>query len=380
MSSLALARRLPRRLLVVGSAATLLLTTALADVAFGHGSTIDPPSRNFGCWERWGDDFQNPDMATEDPMCWQAWQDNSSAMWNWNGVYIDGVGGDHQGAIPDGQLCSAGHTANGRYASLDTPGAWTAADVDNDFSVTVHDQALHGADYYWVFVTEQGFDPLTDELGWDDLELVAETGVIPPGEGDPSDHPDLGGVSVTVDVSAPGRTGRHIVYTVWKASHQDQTFYFCSDVRFPGGNGDPSPPPTTPPPTTPPPTTPPPTTPPPTTSPPTTPEPTTPPPGDGSCAASYTTVNQWGSGFVGEVQVTAGSSAISGWSVEMAFPNGQTVDSMWNAELDGSGSTVTATSLGYNANLGAGQSTQYGFNGSWDGTTNDPPSLSCTAS
>jgi len=281
MSSLILARRQVLRLSVVASAALLLLTTVLVDVAFSHGSTIDPPSRNYGCWERWGSDFQNPAMATEDPMCWQAWQADSNAMWNWNGIYIDGVGGDHQGAIPDGQLCSAGHTSDGRYAALDNPGAWTASEVGNSFSVKVHDQALHGADYYRVYVTRQGFDPVTEPLGWGDLELVAETGVIAPGEGEPENDPVLNGVSVTMDVNAPGRTGRHIVYVIWKASHQDQTFYLCSDVIFPGGNPDPDPDPD-PDPTTPP-----------TTPPPTTPPPTTPPVGTGDCAASYAMASQW---------------------------------------------------------------------------------------
>lgn len=73
-------RRLGRRALVVASAATLLLSTVMVGTASAHGSTIDPPSRNYGCWERWGSDFQSPDMATEDPMCWQAWQADTTAM------------------------------------------------------------------------------------------------------------------------------------------------------------------------------------------------------------------------------------------------------------------------------------------------------------
>jgi hypothetical protein len=34
-------------------------------VAYAHGSTIDPMSRNYGCWKRWGNDFQNPTNETE---------------------------------------------------------------------------------------------------------------------------------------------------------------------------------------------------------------------------------------------------------------------------------------------------------------------------
>ncbi|WP_026931665.1 lytic polysaccharide monooxygenase auxiliary activity family 9 protein [Glycomyces tenuis] len=211
---------------VIAAAAAAASALFFAPSSDAHGTAIGPPSRNYSCWERWGHDFQNPDMATEDPMCWQAWQADPNAMWNWNGNYLEQVGGDHEGAIPDGQLCSSGQD---RYAALDAPGRWQTTPVDQDFTFTNHDQADHGADYYRIYVTEQGFDPTTQALGWDDLELVAETGVIAPGEGEPS---DTVGTLVNIDVSAPGRTGHHIVYMIWQASHFDQSFYSCSDVYF----------------------------------------------------------------------------------------------------------------------------------------------------
>ncbi|SFT65648.1 chitin-binding protein [Actinopolyspora lacussalsi subsp. righensis] len=188
--------------------------------ASAHGSATNPPTRNYGCWDRWADNFQSPAMEEEDPMCWQAWQANPNAMWNWNGLYVNGVNGNHETAIPDGQLCSAGRD---RYAALDEPGQWKTVTKDNQFSVTVTDQAQHGADYYKVYITKQGFDPTTQRLGWDNLELVTETGSRPPA------------TTTTIDnIDAGDRTGRHIVYTVWQASHMDQSYYFCSDVKFNG--------------------------------------------------------------------------------------------------------------------------------------------------
>ncbi|MGI5215682.1 lytic polysaccharide monooxygenase auxiliary activity family 9 protein [Plantactinospora sp. CA-290183] len=227
-------RRTPHllRVLAVAVAAVVLLTTALADIAAAHGSTISPASRNYGCWKRWGSDFQNPQMATQDPMCWQAWQADPNAMWNWNGLYRDGVAGNHQAAVPNGQLCSAGQTGGVRYAALDNPGAWQATRVSSNFGVTVHDQALHGADYFRIYVTRQGFNPQTQRLTWNDIELVRETGRYAPGAGTRENDPVLNGVSNTISVSAPGRSGRHVVYTIWKASHSDQTYYWCSDVTF----------------------------------------------------------------------------------------------------------------------------------------------------
>ncbi|MDI5939395.1 lytic polysaccharide monooxygenase, partial [Micromonospora sp. DH15] len=330
MSHLVRSRRIPlvAWLLAVGAAAALLLTTALANPAAAHGSTVDPASRNYGCWARWGSDFQNPAMATEDPMCWQAWQYNASAMWNWNGLYREGVAGNHQAAIPDGQLCSAGHTGDGRYNSLDALGTWKTTNVSNSFKVKLWDQASHGADYIRVYVTKQGFNALTKPLAWSDLELVGQIGNTPASQWPTKESQ---GVSIQVPANAPGRTGRHIVYTIWQASHSDQSYYLCSDVNFGG---------TTTPPTTPPPTTT------PTTAPPTTPPATTPPattpPASAGCSAVYKSTGQWSGGFQGEVEVTAGCSPIRGWTVTWTWSGGQQIASSWSATVTTRGATVAA--------------------------------------
>jgi chitin-binding protein len=224
-----LRRLLPLRLVTVTVTAVVLLATALTDVASAHGSAADPPSRNYGCLQRWGDRHLAPEMATQDPMCYQAWKADPSAMWTWNGLYRENVKGNHQAAIPDGQLCSAGRTQNGRYAALDAVGGWQAARKNRDFAVKIFDQAKHGADYVRVYVTRQGFNPETQPLGWGDLELVNQVGNTPASKWQQSGN----GVSLSVAAAAPGRSGRHMVYTVWQASHMDQSYYFCSDVTFP---------------------------------------------------------------------------------------------------------------------------------------------------
>nr|WP_244200363.1 endo-1,4-beta-xylanase [Micromonospora arborensis] len=119
-------------------------------------------------------------------------------------------------------------------------------------------------------------------------------------------------------------------------------------------------PPTTAPPTTVPPTTAPPTTAPPTTAPPTTAPPTTTPPGQGGCTATVT-VNQWTGGFVANVRVTAGSSALNGWTVTIGLPSGATVTNAWSANRSGNTGTTNWTNVAYNGQVGAGQSTEFGF-------------------
>ena len=135
-----------------------------------------------------------------------------------------------------------------------------------------------------------------------------------------------------------------------KATAKEATIY---------GGGTPTSPPVTTTPTTPPPT-------------------TTPPPSGRTCTAAYSIVGQWQGGFQGEVRVTAGTSAISGWTVTWTFASGQTVSQAWNATVTASGSSVTARNVSYNGSLAAGAATTFGFLGSWNGT-NSVPALSCAA-
>jgi predicted carbohydrate-binding protein with CBM5 and CBM33 domain len=344
---------------VIVAAIVLLVPSGPASA---HGNVTGPASRNYGCFERWGSKFQDPSMATLDPMCWQAWQADPNAMWNWNGLFREGVAGNHQAAIPDGQLCSAGHTQSGRYNAMDAIGNWQATNVGNSFNVRLFDGARHGADYIWVYVTKPGFNPATQALKWSDLERVAQTGNTPAAQW-PEQQSD--GVAINVPVSLSGRSGRAIVYTIWQASHLDQSYYFCSDVNFGG---------TTTPPTTTPPTTPPTTTP-PTTTPPTTP-PVTTPPVSGACSATYAVSSQWQGGYQGAVTVTAGSAPIRGWTVTLTYPSASTVQQGWNATVTSSGNTVTARNATYNGSVAAGASTSFGFISSGTPAT---PTATCTA-
>jgi cellulase/cellobiase CelA1 len=124
--------------------------------------------------------------------------------------------------------------------------------------------------------------------------------------------------------------------------------------------------------------TPPPTTPPPTTPPPTTPPPTTPPPSNGTptCSAAYAVQDQWNGGFVARVTVTAGTTALNGWQVTLNLPSGASISSLWNAVGSGTSGTVTATNQSYNGRLNAGQTTEFGFQGTGNGTGT---TVSCAA-
>ncbi|MFF0154967.1 cellulose binding domain-containing protein, partial [Micromonospora sp. NPDC005203] len=130
----------------------------------------------------------------------------------------------------------------------------------------------------------------------------------------------------------------------------------------------------TPSPTTPGPTTPGPTSPPPTSPSPTTPPPTTPPPG--GCTASVS-LNSWTGGFVASVKVTAGAAGTNGWNVSVTLPGGASVTNTWSATASGSTGTVRFANVNYNGRLGAGQVTEFGFQGTGSGAGLTP---TCTAS
>ncbi|GAA1778183.1 hypothetical protein GCM10009681_56480 [Luedemannella helvata] len=344
-------------------AAFALVIISKPDSASAHGSVTNPPTRNYGCWERWGSDHLNPQMATLDPMCWQAFQANPQTMWNWNGLFKENLGGNFQANIPDGQLCSGGRTQNGLYASLDAVGAWTAKQMPNNFTLTLTDSAKHGADYLLIYITKQGFDPTTQPLTWGSLDLVLRTG----------SYPTTG--LYEAQVNAGSRTGRHVVYTIWQASHLDQPYFLCSDVIFGGGGTVTSAPVTTRGPVTSAPVT----TRGPVTSAPVTSAPvTTGGSGTGGCSATYTKSSDWGNGFGANVTVTAGNASINGWTVKWTWPNGQTISQAWNATVTSSGSSVTATNVSYNGRLSAGQSTSFGFNATYSGS-NGTPTLTCSA-
>ena len=105
-----------------------------------------------------------------------------------------------------------------------------------------------------------------------------------------------------------------------------------------------------------------------------------------SCHVTYTITNQWPGGFGATISITnTGTTAINGWTLTFAFPNGQTITQLWNGSYTQSGANVTITNVSYNGSIAAGAtvSSSPGFNGSWSGSNTVPTSfklngVSCT--
>jgi len=113
----------------------------------------------------------------------------------------------------------------------------------------------------------------------------------------------------------------------------------------------------------------------------------TPAPADtgASCGAAFTIGWQTPSNsppdFGATVTVTNNASyTIQTWTVSWTFTAGQTIvaGSPYSATVTQTGTGVTATPGGtYNAVLSPGQSTTFGFDGDYNGTSNPVPALSC---
>ncbi|GAA4605281.1 poly(hydroxyalkanoate) depolymerase family esterase [Actinoplanes octamycinicus] len=111
---------------------------------------------------------------------------------------------------------------------------------------------------------------------------------------------------------------------------------------------------------------------------PSSPTPSTPsssqPPVPGGCTATIS-LNSWTGGYVATVTVKAGSSALNGWTVGTTLPSGSAITNSWSATGSGTSGAVSFTNVNYNGSVGAGASTQFGFQGTGTG----PTSATCTA-
>ncbi|MEU4565285.1 glycoside hydrolase family 3 N-terminal domain-containing protein [Micromonospora sp. NPDC023956] len=108
---------------------------------------------------------------------------------------------------------------------------------------------------------------------------------------------------------------------------------------------------------------------------------TTPPAdGGGPCSVSYVT-NGWGTGFTATVTIrNTGTAAVSGWTLRFDLTAGQRMTDGWSATWSQTGTTVTATNLGWNGALAPGASVGIGFNGSHTGTNPRPAAFTLNGS
>jgi predicted carbohydrate-binding protein with CBM5 and CBM33 domain len=201
--------------LVVGATAL-----AVTHQASAHGSMQNPVSRVYECF------LENPEHPQSDACKAAVATGGTQPLYDWNEIHILDANGRSRDIIPDGKLCSAG---TDKYKAFDQSRAdWPATTMPKvgPFTFQYKATAPHRGSFEF-FVTKDGYDP-TKPLTWSDLE---------PSFAKFTDPPLANGV-YTMQAQLPfaGKSGRHLIYTIWQRSDSPEAFYTCSDVVFgPGG-------------------------------------------------------------------------------------------------------------------------------------------------
>jgi chitin-binding protein len=146
-------------------------------------------------------------------------------LYDWNEVNIANAAGRHREIIPDGRLCSGGRD---KYAAFDVARVdWptTRLPAGGNLRFMYKATAPHRGRFE-LYVTVNGYDP-GQPLRWSDLEAQPFHSQ--------SDPPYVDGAYV-MDAPLPaGKSGHHVIYTIWQRSDSPEAFYSCADVAFGDG-------------------------------------------------------------------------------------------------------------------------------------------------
>ncbi|GII92773.1 lytic polysaccharide monooxygenase auxiliary activity family 9 protein [Sinosporangium siamense] len=218
-------RRSAAILATLGGVAALVIAPGTAGA---HGSMETPISRTYACF------LEGPETpksaACQDAVA----MGGTQPLYDWNEVNQANAAGNHKPLVPDGKMCSGGRD---KYRAFDVPRRdWPSTKVTAGASYTFRYKATapHPGTFD-VYITKDGYNP-SQALKWSDLEAA----------------PFLTATNPTLDSNQTyvmngrwpsGKSGRHLVYSVWQRSDSGEAFYTCSDVVF-GNDVDPTPTPT----------------------------------------------------------------------------------------------------------------------------------------
>lgn len=92
-----------------------------------------------------------------------------------------------------------------------------------------------------------------------------------------------------------------------------------------------------------------------------------------ACRIDYAVTSQWSGGFGANVTINNLGDPLNGWSLTWSYTAGQQVTQAWNATVTLNTSNVTATNVSYNGSVPTNGTVMFGFNGSWNNSTNPAP-------
>ncbi|WP_371783760.1 lytic polysaccharide monooxygenase auxiliary activity family 9 protein [Streptosporangium subroseum] len=223
-------------LIAAAASAPALLSTVLITSAQAHGSMESPVSRVYACFL---EGPESPDTAA----CKAAvTTGGTQPLYDWNEINIGDAAGRHRTIIPDGTLCGAGRAKYRGFDAARTDWPSTALPANGGAYTFRYKATAPHPGTFEVYVTKNGYNP-AQPLKWSDLETTPFLKVTNPGL--------VNGAYVMQGRLPSGKSGRHLIYSIWQRSDSPEAFYTCSDVTF-GGTVSPSPTPTVTPTPTPP--------------------------------------------------------------------------------------------------------------------------------
>ncbi|MGA5306640.1 lytic polysaccharide monooxygenase auxiliary activity family 9 protein [Micromonospora taraxaci] len=203
-------RRLFALVLVVAATVPLTATPAAA-----HGAPTDPVSRAAAC---------GPEGRYAATSACRAAVKAGAAVREWDNVRVAAINGRDRERIPDGELCSGGLSA---YRGLDLPRTdWPSTELTSGAKFTFrYRTTIEHRGTFRLYVTTPEYDPKAP-LTWGDLEARPFLTL--------TDPPVRAEAYQLAGRLPAGRTGRHLIYTIWQNSSTPDTYYSCSDVVFRG--------------------------------------------------------------------------------------------------------------------------------------------------
>ncbi|MEU4685389.1 lytic polysaccharide monooxygenase [Streptomyces xinghaiensis] len=201
---------------VVAGAAALLLPALTAAPAAAHGAPTGPLSRAAACGPEGG-------AYARSAACRAAVAANKGQpLGAWDNLRRADTGGRERErrVIPDGRLCSAGLDA---HRGLDTPRTdWPVTELSAGSRITLgYEGTIPHPGTFDLYLTRPGYDP-SSPLTWSDLDSKPFASVT---------GPQLADGSYRIRGRLPAdRTGRHLLYTVWRTTDSSDTYYSCSDL------------------------------------------------------------------------------------------------------------------------------------------------------
>jgi cellulose 1,4-beta-cellobiosidase len=97
------------------------------------------------------------------------------------------------------------------------------------------------------------------------------------------------------------------------------------------------------------------------------------------CQVTYTKGWEGGTGFGADIAIlNTGPAITNGWTLLFSFPNGQRIQNGWPVSLSqpaGSAQVTVASNAPWNQSIGSGATFNVGFNGTFSGANDPPPSF-----